>query len=153
MDNLIFDFELGKVYRKVKKYNTYEVCGTKHHKGYIRITINYKNFLLHRILYEKYHEVKLKPGEEIDHINQIKDDNRIINLRIASHSQNNQNSKSSNKLSEKYIYKNKYGYQVKIQSQKFKTIYKHFKTLDKAIVWRDCQIQYLNQEFDCFLNI
>lgn len=60
-------------------------------KPYIRITINQKRYMAHRLawLYEFGYEPK-----EIDHINGIKYDNRIDNLREVTRSINMQNTKS-----------------------------------------------------------
>jgi hypothetical protein len=154
MEDLIFDFDNGIIYRFVKKYNTYEVAGSKHPTGYIRIKINNKLYLLHRIIYEKYHNIELKPYQDIDHINNIRDDNRICNLRLATRSQNQQNVKCRNQLGEKHIYINRYdNYRVRIESYKFKTINKTFKTLDEAIDFRDKTLKYLNETYDCYYKI
>jgi hypothetical protein len=154
MENLRFDFNSGIIYRHIKSHNTYKITGNKHQNGYIIIGINNKLYCLHRVLYEKYHNIKLKPDEHIDHINGIRDDNRICNLRIATNSQNNQNVKCYNQLGEKHISLTKYGtYQVKILSYKFKSINKTFKTLDDAIEFRDKTLKYLNETYDCYYNI
>jgi hypothetical protein len=65
----------GKVSGEVSKY------------GYIRIMLNSRHYLAHRLawLYIYGHW----PNEQIDHINRITSDNRIANLREATHSQNN----------------------------------------------------------------
>jgi len=67
--------------------------------GCCKIGINSKSYLAHRIawlyLYGEW------PKNEIDHENGIRSDNRIINLREATYSQNQQNQKkpySNNKL-------------------------------------------------------
>lgn len=53
-------------------------------KGYCTMQIGRKTYLLHRFIFEN-------PPAEIDHINQNKLDNRLCNLRAASHSQNEAN--------------------------------------------------------------
>ena len=62
------------------------------HYGYARTGIgpreNHKKILMHRLL------INAMPGEEVDHINQNKLDNRKVNLRIANKSLNAINSKS-----------------------------------------------------------
>lgn len=62
--------------------------GNVNAQGYIVIGINRKQFLAHRLawLYVHGHFPKY-----IDHINRIKTDNRLINLRSVTHSQNHEN--------------------------------------------------------------
>lgn len=65
--------------------------------GYIVIRIDYKLYLAHRLAWLYVHG-KLPCGE-IDHINGTRDDNRIINIREVSHTDNMKNAsiKSNNK--------------------------------------------------------
>lgn len=58
-------------------------------KGYIRIKINRKHYTAHRLAWLYMYGIMPKDG--IDHINNIKADNRIINLREATHSENMRN--------------------------------------------------------------
>ena len=59
--------------------------------GYIAINIREKQYLAHRLAY--LYMTGKWPNDQIDHANQIKDDNRWSNLRAASHSQNMHNVK------------------------------------------------------------
>ena len=43
---------------------------------------------LHRVVYERELGRKLEPGEQVDHIDRNTVDNRIENLRLATHAQN-----------------------------------------------------------------
>lgn len=68
-----------------KKKSDGRVLATKHPKGYLRVKIGAIDVLSHRLAWFMSH------GEEpacIDHINHIKSDNRLVNLRAASVSQN-----------------------------------------------------------------
>jgi len=56
----------------------------------------YAKIFLHRVILERKIGRKLEPKEFCDHINGDHFDNRRDNLRIATHSQNLQNSKSQN---------------------------------------------------------
>jgi hypothetical protein len=65
------------------------VAGSKQDIGYLQINIHKKSYKAHRLAWLYMH------GEfplcEIDHINNIKTDNRLLNLRLATKSQNRQN--------------------------------------------------------------
>jgi hypothetical protein len=62
------------------------LAGNVNHKGYIRIKVNQKEYLAHRLAWLYIYGVM--PKHNIDHVNNIKNDNCIINLREATHSQN-----------------------------------------------------------------
>lgn len=66
-----------------------DVAGDMEGNGYLRISVDGNRFRAHRlaIIYvygDGYYE-------QVDHINHIRTDNRISNLRVATHSQNNWN--------------------------------------------------------------
>jgi hypothetical protein len=64
-------------------------AGTRHPHGYIRINIHKKMYYAHRLAWLYiYGEL---PKLEIDHIDRDPSNNRIENLRIATHSQNMSN--------------------------------------------------------------
>ena len=58
-------------------------------QGYIRIGVDGVSYRAHRLVW--LYMYGYWPTKSIDHINRIKDDNRFINLREASRSQNAQN--------------------------------------------------------------
>lgn len=94
-DNLIdlfcYDPLTGLIYWKangkgrVKK----RPAGTLLKSGYIGICVGKKRFQAHRIAWIVFYGKE--PVDQIDHINGIKTDNRIINLREATNSQNGKN--------------------------------------------------------------
>ena len=98
---LNYDAETGIFTRKVKRRgigaNVGDVVGSIKTDGYVVFKIKGKIYKAHRIawlyVYGKY------PKNEIDHINLIKSDNRIENLREASRSQNMQNIHNAGKSS------------------------------------------------------
>lgn len=70
------------------------VAGSEYSNGYIYIQLGRKRYRAHRFAWlYVYGEF---PEKLLDHINEIKDDNRIINLRLATHQQNKQNISSPN---------------------------------------------------------
>ncbi len=87
---VLCDYENGILYRRVLSLNTYKRVGSKNKDGYLIFGLNGKTVMVHRYLYERYHNVKLRPNQEINHINHVKTDNRIINLEVVSRQQNNQ---------------------------------------------------------------
>jgi hypothetical protein len=88
---IAYDKETGIFTWKVHRPGTFagSVAGTKHNLGYIRISVNCKLYLAHRLAYLLM--TGRWPNEQIDHINGIRDDNRWINLREATQSQNQHN--------------------------------------------------------------
>ncbi|MGL5013593.1 MAG: HNH endonuclease signature motif containing protein [Bacteroidales bacterium] len=56
--------------------------------GYLRFTRNKKKYYVHRVIYQLHHG---QCEGEVDHINQDKTDNRIENLRLVTHQDNNRN--------------------------------------------------------------
>ena len=87
-----YDFNCGDFIRLIKTTNSVEVgdvAGTINFYGYYQININGKIYKNHRLAWlYVYGEF---PFKDLDHINRIKTDNRIKNLRLATHSQNLQN--------------------------------------------------------------
>lgn len=58
--------------------------------GYVCVNLNKKRHLAHRIIWE-LHNGKIPDGYEIDHINHIRNDNRIENLRLVTRKENGRN--------------------------------------------------------------
>ena len=65
------------------------IAGCVNAIGYVRICLDYIDYTAHRLAWLYMHGSM--PPQQIDHINGIRDDNRICNLRLADNSQNNQN--------------------------------------------------------------
>lgn len=91
--NSLFLYKEGLLIRK-NDYNKYlkagDILGTINSEGYLLVKVKGNNFAVHRIIF------KMIYGYEpscIDHINQNKIDNRIENLREATISENQRNTK------------------------------------------------------------
>lgn len=85
----------GNIIRNLDKY------------GYLRVSLYGKTWMAHRLIW--FHVHGELPSDEIDHINGIRDDNRISNLRVASRSENMRNKAISkrNKLGVQNVWLNK----------------------------------------------
>lgn len=66
-----------------------DVVGCKRPNGYLMVSINGKQKRAHRVAWELYYGEP--PSGDIDHINHVRDDNRICNLRVVTSSENNKN--------------------------------------------------------------
>lgn len=66
------------------------IAGSLRSDGYRQIKFMGKLYLSHRIAWE-FVNGKIPDGMEIDHVNVIKNDNRIINLRLATREDNQHN--------------------------------------------------------------
>ena len=89
-----YDSETGVLTRRIRGGPRAEKgCVVGHHdgSGYLRVTINKKRYLVHRIIwlwiYGKF------PKHELDHINHNRADNRRLNLREVKHQENSRNMK------------------------------------------------------------
>ena len=98
-----FDYKDGQLIYKEpackNKIKAGDVVGGFGRDGYSRVMINYKRYPLHRLIWI-YHNGDIPDGIKIDHINRLREDNCIDNLRLATRSQNQHNrSKSKNNSS------------------------------------------------------
>ena len=64
-----------------------DVAGSPHNRGYVHIGISGKCYLAHRIALSMS-GLNVGPKDQVDHINGIRNDNRLSNLRIATHAEN-----------------------------------------------------------------
>jgi len=106
----LFNYKDGQLIRKVSTSNRAKKgdmagCFDKSN-GYIKISINNTNFYAHRIIWT-WHFGEIPQGLQIDHINGNRSDNRIKNLRLVTHQENQFNQLGANgfhwnKSSKKY---------------------------------------------------
>ena len=86
----------------ISKIKEKSIAGYLHPLGYVDIQINKKHYKAHRLawlyIYGKW------PKQFIDHINNNKSDNRLLNLREATSVQNKWNTPSTSSTGAKGVY-------------------------------------------------
>lgn len=116
-DAFSYNPDTGIVSWKVKRQGPAKLncqAGSLSNYGYYKIKFNGRMYLAHHIAwYLHYGEF---PSSDLDHINRVRTDNRISNLRLATRSLNSQNRgiPSSNKTGFAGVVKHKTG---KFQAQ------------------------------------
>ena len=88
--NLYASDENGNIIHLVKQVPS---IGQKHKSGYMLCMVRkhrqngQKGYSVHRFVYECFNGI-IPDGKVIDHVNNIKDDNRLCNLQLMSHQEN-----------------------------------------------------------------
>ena len=118
MLNELFDYDgINLVARKARgTLKIGDIVGSKDvRKGYIRARVNNKAYLVHRLIWKLIYGSE--PSSEIDHINGVRHDNRLDNLRLSSKKDNMSNITKP--------YKSKTGIKgiTKIKNNIFKVLY------------------------------
>lgn len=137
--NSILEYNNGILYWKSArpKINIGDIAGSLNKNGYIKIKIDGKIYQIHRIIWKML--IGNDPENDIDHINHIKTDNRIENLRDTNENNKNQSIRKDNTSGYPNILfrkNNKIKYQVRILNNN-KHYTKSFSTIEEAVKHRD----------------
>lgn len=93
----------GLVYRYDKKKDRLILSNQYYVHGYLVHNMKKDNrfihLLVHRLVWETFNG-EIPQGYEIDHINGVRDDNRLENLRCVTHAENINNPLTRNHISE-----------------------------------------------------
>lgn len=73
----------GEIYNKKTK----RTLAGSYRNGYKRVSVKNKSYSLHILIYNTF-VGEIPPGYVLDHINGIRDDNRLCNLRCVTQSEN-----------------------------------------------------------------
>ena len=134
---LLYDAETGIfVWIKPQKgIRVGDLAGNLSTTGYARIGLDGISYQAHRLVY--LYIYGYLPDDDIDHINGIRNDNRLCNLRLATRGQNNQNRKfanKNNKTGHKGIWRHQSGkYRVSIGVNNKNIHLGYHNTLEEAI--------------------
>ena len=126
-----YDCVDGYLFKKRKDKSGLQI-GTTDRYGYVRTKIKGGSYSVHRLIWIWHYGST--EGKFIDHINGVKDDNRIENLRLATNMENQHNRKvnknSTSGIKGVYSKRGKYVAQITVNSRRVHLGY--YKTAKEA---------------------
>lgn len=87
---IIFNPDDGTADRVFLNGKTRKNIGTLDSSGYVQMWVDGKRVMLHRAMWEHVNGA-IPSGQEIDHVNGNRQDNRLVNLRLVTRKQNQEN--------------------------------------------------------------
>lgn len=134
-----YDYETGVLYWRWRVNSrvpkTLEAGRQRKSSGYLDVQVHGRFYLVHRVVmlmcYGFYGE-----GLEVDHVNHVRNDNRLFNLRFVTRSENSKNqslsSKSTTGVTGVYFSKARKKYVAQIKVNRKLTYLGMFETLEGA---------------------
>lgn len=138
-----YDYETGVLYWRWRVNNrvpkTLEAGAQNKSSGYLSVQVHGRLYQVHRVVmlmcYGFYGE-----GLDVDHINHVRNDNRLFNLRFVTRSENNKNqslsSKNTTGVTGVYFYKRLQKYRAQIRVNQKAIYLGMFDTLEEAAAAR-----------------
>lgn len=124
----------GLVYRYDKKTDRLILCKLGSRDGYNTIHAKLKYVSVHRMVWETF-VGKIPDGYEIDHINTIRDDNRLENLRCVTPKENSNNPLTRKHKSKSFKGITKSSFGIKFFEHYGITQYQNVKLYHKEYLW------------------
>lgn len=96
-DSFLYEHETGLLRWKVSPSNNVKplsVAGCLSGGGYVRVSLFGRSWAAHRLIWTMLVS-EIPRGMDIDHINGLRNDNRLTNLRVVTRGENNQNVRSA----------------------------------------------------------
>lgn len=133
-----FEYKEGELYWKISPSRNTKVgqkAGFLNNLGYKQVRLKKKAYKVHRVIWEML-KGPIQEGYQIDHINGIKNDNNINNLRLCTNQENMRNKRvnSNSKLQVKGVWWDNQNqkYQAKIQKNNIQKHLGYFNNLEEA---------------------
>jgi hypothetical protein len=108
----VYDPETGELRNRVDRNGRARsgaLAGYRRADGYVNVAVKGKRYQVHRVAWLMTHGAW--PAAQIDHVNGVRDDNRLINLREATAAENGRNrgATAGNRTGFKGVYWHKIG--------------------------------------------
>ncbi len=139
-ERLTYDPDTGEIRWRTNRIKKLvgQIPGHACKKGYHRIVIGGRNYGAHRIAWKMHYGIDPPEGAVIDHINCVRNDNRITNLRVVSLSENNLNTKGRRaNLPPGVQYFGKYGWRARVKWKGKELHLGLFSTVEEAVAARE----------------